>query len=134
MKRLAFLAVAIALALSTHAVSAQAAQEHTGVRLLEECQMALRDDDYIIEHGALIKATSCLLYIRGVADTLSLWKDESDVAKAHLLPPACIPDGASNFEMANVVLKYLNDHPNKLHESYSLLVILALQDGYPCQH
>jgi hypothetical protein len=36
-------------------------------------------------------------------------------------------------EVATVVVKYLNDHPNKMHEKYFVVVILALADAYPCK-
>ena len=62
------------------------------------------------------------------------WKNTNNTQKAKAYVPACIPEEATNFELARVVVKYLNDHPNQLHKSYRLLVMLALEDAYPCKY
>lgn len=140
MKRLAFVAVILAFALCAHSSEAQdksaaVAQENhgTGVQLLEECENVENDGSKLtgLERQ---RGMHCMGYLQGVADTLRFWRDYNNEEKTHLFPPACISNDATNFEFAKVVVKYLNDHPNKLHEGYGLLVIFALEDAYPCKH
>jgi hypothetical protein len=44
----------------------------------------------------------------------------------------CIPFGVMPLEAIKVVVKYLNDHPEKLHEADTILVLSALSNAYPC--
>ena len=125
MKRLALVVLVLCFAGLAH--STGTVPEPTGVKLLEECQTAARNFDNSPANEAA-GGIHCLGYLSGVDDTLSLWKE----TKGNVQPPACIP-AATMLELAKVVVKYLNDHPNQLHKSYSQLVILALSDAYPCQ-
>ena len=44
----------------------------------------------------------------------------------------CIPDEASIGQLARVLVKWLREHPERLHELKSFLVIEALRDNFPC--
>lgn len=44
----------------------------------------------------------------------------------------CIPNKASVAQLARVVVKWLREHPEKLHEPKSFLVMEALKDNFPC--
>lgn len=137
MKRIGLLTVVIGFALSTHPVNAQQSptQEPTGAQLLDECQVAAKGGPNAPEDAAeLAKGMRCLGYLSGVRDTYLFWKNTNNTQKAKAYVPACIPEEATNFELARVVVKYLNDHPNQLHKSYRLLVMLALEDAYPCKY
>jgi len=46
--------------------------------------------------------------------------------------PVCIPDGATFEQLALVVSKYLHDHPERLNEPSSGLVIQAAEQAWPC--
>jgi hypothetical protein len=39
----------------------------------------------------------------------------------------CSPEGVTVSQVARVIVKYLNDHPEKLHEDYRVLSVEALQ-------
>lgn len=54
-----------------------------------------------------------------------MWADEDFVS-------TCIPDEASVGQLARVVVKWLRDHPEKLHELKSFLVMEALKEAFPC--
>ncbi len=46
----------------------------------------------------------------------------------------CTPEGGiTNGQAARVVVKYLKDHPEKLHENESTLAIKAFIQAYPCK-
>lgn len=45
----------------------------------------------------------------------------------------CIPEGVtSTGQIALVLVKYLRDHPERLHESRGLLAFKALEAAFPC--
>jgi len=44
----------------------------------------------------------------------------------------CIPGNATILQMSRVVVKYLRDHPERLHEIPGILVHAALHDAFPC--
>jgi hypothetical protein len=44
----------------------------------------------------------------------------------------CYPQQATSGQIARVIVKYLNDHPEKLHEDYRVLSVEALQKAWPC--
>jgi len=70
----------------------------------------------------------CSGYIIGVsdtADTLALW-DGSPVL-------ICIPDGVTAGQLWKVVVKYLNENPEKLHFAADSLVLAALEGAFPCE-
>jgi hypothetical protein len=46
----------------------------------------------------------------------------------------CIPhEAGSPGQLARVVLKWLRDHPERLHEQVTILTLDALKDAFPCQ-
>jgi len=50
------------------------------------------------------------------------------------LPIACGPDEVPILQLARVVVKWLREHPERLHEPKGVLAIEALRDAFPCQH
>lgn len=46
---------------------------------------------------------------------------------------ACLPDKAPVAQLARVVVKWLRDHPERLHEGSGILVLEALKDSFPCK-
>jgi len=45
----------------------------------------------------------------------------------------CIPDGVSPAQLARIVVKWLQEHPERLHEQKSVLTLKAFTDAFPCQ-
>jgi hypothetical protein len=45
----------------------------------------------------------------------------------------CLPVEATDEQLGTVLLKYLNDHPNRLHENASKLTITAFKQAFPCR-
>jgi Rap1a immunity proteins len=54
-----------------------------------------------------------------------MWADEDFVS-------TCIPDEAPVAQLTRVVVKWLREHPEKLHELKGFLVIEALKSAFPC--
>jgi hypothetical protein len=69
----------------------------------------------------------CLGYLKGAAE-MSRLKE-----KLPKLPPVCIPDALTVGQLRNIVVHYLEEHPEELH--YASIVVLknALDDAFPCE-
>ena len=44
----------------------------------------------------------------------------------------CAPDGVISGQAARIVIKYLRDHPEELHQPDYALTIAALHAAFPC--
>ena len=44
----------------------------------------------------------------------------------------CVPSGVNQGQIVKVVRKYIDEHPEKLHELYGKLIIEALNESFPC--
>jgi hypothetical protein len=58
--------------------------------------------------------------------------EESRANAIKLLRGACLPERASIAQLARVTVKWLQDHPEKLHEAAGGLIYTALHDAFPC--
>lgn len=68
----------------------------------------------------------CLGYIAGISDV-----DRVDaVAKQNRM---CVPDNASGAQLAKVIVKYGDDHPEELNEPGAIFVTLAMKKAFPCR-
>ena len=45
----------------------------------------------------------------------------------------CIPKGVTRTQIAEVVRKYLQDHPAELHLDPNVLVLKAIRTAWPCK-
>lgn len=95
-----------------------------GNTLLQQCNAAVRRIDAIKTGGdpgnALEQqaAEYCVGYINGFVDA-----DERH----------CPPEGVTMQQYIRVIIKFLNDHPEKLHLGRAHLVDEALGSAFPCQ-
>lgn len=46
----------------------------------------------------------------------------------------CKPEGVTSDQEVRVVAKYLEDHPESLNQTGSILAFQALRDAFPCKH
>lgn len=72
---------------------------------------------------------TCLGFISGVADLNTM---DLDILKTH--HAWCVPDGVTTTQLAKVVVKYGNDHPEELHFPAVVVVAGALVGAFPCSH
>jgi len=120
-----------------------------GNELLHGCSVALRDKASI-DPVDNFKNAYCLGLVKGIVDTGSFYEAilacDSRPIKAGLCSPQnigphthlpeffCLPDNSIPVgQGVRVVVKYLNDHPEKLNKKDSLLVIEALSNVFPCK-
>lgn len=71
----------------------------------------------------------CFGYISGIIDLEDFNHATLPTSSSHVW---CLPDGASNSELAKVMVKYGNDHPEELHLPSVVLVTNALLKAFPC--
>lgn len=98
-----------------------------GNMLLQRCQTVLRTEERgggPASNADAMASTFCFGYINGVLDFQS--SARKDVAYF------CLPEGASRMQALRVVVKFLTDHPERLHEHEVNLVIFALREAFPC--
>jgi hypothetical protein len=105
-----------------------AAQESLGYmngnRLLEQC-----------DTGAQQQKLFCSGYVAGVMDTQVTLFNSLNAATNQQRPSLyCLPKGGIEVGQAvRVTIKWLKDHPEKLHIAGDILVGLALQEAFPCK-
>lgn len=95
-----------------------------GTQFLRVCSPALRGERGVLTAAAV---TMCLAYVRGVALG---WNAASDVVEQEMLPAISLPENVTQGQMLRVVLKYLDDHPEELHQALSGLVVTALLEAF----
>lgn len=128
----------VALAGPARPVAAIAAQdEQVGIRvyggsaekLIEECSAVNRmTPDNRINPADAPALSFCTGYISGIVDFHQLV-----IADQKTKGPYCVPGGNVTFyQLARIVLKYGNDHPEELHLAAALVVTEALTRAFPC--
>lgn len=102
---------------SFQAVQAEDQYPWSGNRFLPACQdaLAVRENSW---------AGVCLGYVAAAS-----------IYGRHMREPLrnCVPPELPTGQKIRVVVKYLEDRPTRLHESFSVLVLEALRVGWPCK-
>ena len=119
--KIAILAFLIVFALVGQAVC------RDGNELLSKCKATLKTTT---DPKDIPDANFCLGFIVGVADTSITYHGLYNAP--HLV---CIPADAKipHTQLATVVVKYLENHPDQLHYEASSTVIAALREVFPCK-
>lgn len=115
--------------------SATAAPVQDGNRLLRACTLAMRfmDSPQAQEqalgkpHQAL-EAGYCLGLLRGLTNMNMVWQQYTKDASMFF----CVPPESKTGQWMRVVVKYLQEHPERLHEEDIALASLALTSAFPC--
>ena len=90
---------------------ASAAPPMTGSQLLDYCTSE-----------EAVERTYCMGYIMGYAEGAGGW------GRAW-----CVPDGVTNGQVMEVVIRQLKTNPRDRHAGASLTVHRALRDAWPCE-
>lgn len=112
----------------------------TGRDLLEKCQALENAIDNSAQASAsdLAAGIFCQGYVSGITDLLDVVainasKRDADPKRAIDTIGVC-PDNAITVEEAiRVVVKWLKENPNKLHDAAVTDVMRALRQAYPCK-
>lgn len=90
----------------------------TGNDLLRRCQG--QSENAAIK---IMNDTFCLGVIAGYTDALRVTPS---------LKALCIPQNAEWEQRRKVVVKYMNEYPEKLHQYYGILILDAVAEAFPC--
>jgi hypothetical protein len=102
-----------------------------GNELLTRCAVAVNfmDGTSKADSGAEFgNGMFCLGMMQGITSMNTFY--EVELGKKALF---CTPKAITNGQAARIVVKYLREHPEKLHEHDSLLAIEALMKAFPCK-
>lgn len=80
------------------------------------------------EVEAAAKSLMCLSYISGSFDMLRMMNDVLN------LKAVCVPDdGLSNDQLIRVIVKWIESHPERMHETARSAVLSAMTEAFPCK-
>ncbi|MFN7388163.1 Rap1a/Tai family immunity protein [Brevundimonas sp.] len=101
----------------------------TGNELFAHCTAPETDPVYFA------KRSSCREYITGVHDGIEATSGVVSYALDRAGDPirlVCAPPGVTARQMRDVVVTYLERHPETRHQSASLIIFGALGEAFPC--
>lgn len=122
--------VLAAILLLTFGGSAYSEANGDGNELLHACKLTLDDNvtkEKNIYNGYMLYGY-CLGILQAVADTNSSLFEE--MGKRLFCFPS---NGIKNKQSVKIVVKYLEEHPEKLHLHNTDLVISAYREAFPCK-
>lgn len=92
---------------------------HDGNELLKRCQAVTQS----LSYENLLDFYWCLGFLEGV----------TSMHPSTLPPRSCLPEGGTYTQVMQVLVKYLKDHPERLHEDQTVLTVDALVTAFPCK-
>lgn len=107
------------------AMSADGVMASGGNELLKWCKNASSDN---AEVRGSFTAGFCLGTMQTVGELLPFVNEGLD--SVHKV---CPPSAITNGQAAKIIVKYLQQNPEKLHLNGTALTIMALQNAYPCK-
>jgi hypothetical protein len=128
--RVLYLAVLTIFLLS---ISTQALAELDGNELLGYCNSVIKQENGdTLSTTELVLAAHCTGYVSGFIDSHAIdsYLFEKNTQKKLLY---CLPPNSKIIQFVRVIVKYLNEHPEKLHNGARMLVMEALNEAFPCK-
>ena len=119
----------LALAVASSLSAVASAQGQDGSFFLQACSAAVKQSDggQLSEQEGL-GALYCGSYVGGFLDAMSI---TTTLAKGKQF--VCTPErGITNDQAARILVKYLRDNPEKLHQSGRMSLYVALANAFPC--
>jgi hypothetical protein len=120
--------------------AAQKAAKHsmpTGSEFLDDCKQAMRviNGDNTLTDLEFVDASHCTGYINGVVDGYAV-TEAAEKARMHFSSSLiCFPKTGfmPTPQVVRIVVKYLRENPTHLGEPGASLVLLAMQEAFPCK-
>jgi hypothetical protein len=114
-----------------HAPSVRAADSAMEIAgLCDGFRMAHHDTDGNVRG---FHSTSDTGYCWGAFSTIQdvgqIWWPDSPNRTALWL---CLPPDGTTLELVKVFIRYMDEHPNRGHERFGLVVLDSLREAYPC--
>ncbi len=102
------------------------AQAITGNKILEYCKKKeVTKDSNIVDFQ---NDASCRGFIVGAVDGMHYFN-----LYLNLQNKFCFPKGVTSGQIRKVVVKYLEDNPQRLHEYYVPIIFSAMKEAFPCK-
>jgi hypothetical protein len=108
------------------------AWSQTGEDLLRDCEKGVPQGT-----NATLQDTSCVYYLKGFVAGLDATQvvytaPLNGAAALAEMKVICLPKGGISPEQARrIVVKYLHDHPEQLHQNEALVIWVALAIAFP---
>jgi hypothetical protein len=108
---------------------------YTDLNLLDMRDMSDKDIRRALARGNPVSGLQCLAYVMGVMDDRFNSRIDEMVSTGAFDPAKyfCFPHGVTPDQAVRVIVKWLGDHPARLHEDAVKLVVDALKENFPCQ-
>jgi hypothetical protein len=112
----------IAAAMLAGVLTTATVRAHSGNEMLLNCQ-AWHTEAAQSDGALFARSNECFGEVIGIAHTLAYLKI------------VCVPrnKGITAGQTFQIVLKYLENHPEHLHENFTALAIEGLKTAWPCQ-
>ncbi len=100
-----------------------------GSELLRSCGAAVRlADGAKLQAEDDARAVWCIGYVSGMLDALAVMNWKGGSARV------CLPaNGLENNQAIRIIVKYLREHPEQLHESGRVSVVAAIGGAFLCK-
>jgi hypothetical protein len=105
----------------------------SGSKLLRNCNSYLMLVDGSSNSKIILGAGICLGTVRGIIDAgavFDTFADQDDKPPPNVF---CVPESVSTDQGIKAVIKYLEEHPEELHQRGTTLTVLALKQAFPCK-
>jgi hypothetical protein len=82
-----------------------------------------------------ISESECISYLDGLGDMLSIIHKRyymEEHGKYRLLPKLCFPPRMTLGQVQKIMLKYLNEYPEKLHSEFADLYLVQMSITFNC--
>jgi len=121
----------VVLILSTSAIASDKGWiNQAGNDLLPRCSLAVDlMDNKDLNGGQANDALECMHYVAGYLDGYGV-ASAAEKGKPFL----CFPDHSNTGQMVRVFVKWMRDHPEKLHLAASACFFEALTDAFMCKY
>ena len=128
MKRLVLSLVTVSLFFASPVL---AFEVDRGNKFLSQCNEAIKYFDDEKANIDRVGFASCVSYLEGFNHSSNLHRQYLVRQKSH--PLYCLPkNGIVDAQSVRIVVKYLKDHPEKIHETKLSLVTKAFMEAFPC--
>jgi hypothetical protein len=128
--------VMLFLLVSSLSVSSQELDYMDGNRLLRQCAAGISDNGGHLSADQYSDFAFCNGYIAGTMDANNVFDNSIRVARnsSKTVPVYCLPKSGIELQQAvRITVKYLREHPEKLHFAGDILVWMSLQQAFPCK-
>lgn len=119
-------AFAFALSVALSSPSVAASTNMTGNAMMKDCQFA---DEIFSARGPMDRSDGDWF---GAGVCVGIIYEMVAVASSLPNSKICFPHGVSNDQIIKVILRFLRAHPERLHEDFRILSMVAALQAWPC--